>query len=135
MRITKATDVALRILMTLAADPQRQTTIEALSAQLAVPRTHVAKVVQCLARQGWVATSRGRSGGLTITAPGRATTVGRVVAALEGEEPVVTCDHPPCPLAPPGCRLQGLLDQALNAFMATLDEHTIDDIAHPTIAP
>lgn len=37
MKITKATDVALRILMVLAGEPERQATIEGLSGELAVP--------------------------------------------------------------------------------------------------
>lgn len=133
MRITKGTDVALRVLMVLAGDPGRRATIDVLARELEVPRAHVAKVVQTLARLGWVTTTRGRGGGLSITEAGRAVRAGRVVAALEGEQPVVNCHAPPCPLAPPGCRLQGLLDDALGAFMAALDAQTIEDLAHPAL--
>ena len=60
MQITRATDAALRVLMVLAGDPERQVTVRALADELSVPRHHLAKVVQSLAREGWVATARGR---------------------------------------------------------------------------
>ena len=67
MQITRGTDAGLRVLMVLAHNPERQTTVEALSTDLAVPRHHLAKVVQSLSRHRWVATSRGRGGGIIVT--------------------------------------------------------------------
>jgi Rrf2 family nitric oxide-sensitive transcriptional repressor len=129
MQITRATDAALRVLMVLAGEPQRQVTVRALAEELSVPRQHLAKVVQSLARHGWVATMRGRAGGLTITAAGRTATAGEVVRALDGVAPVVDCHEPLCPLVTPGCRLQGLLGDAQRAFLTALDSHTIQDLA------
>ncbi len=129
MQITRATDAALRVLMVLAGDPGRQVTVRALADELSVPRHHLAKVVQALAREGWVATTRGRSGGLRITDEGAAVTVGTVVRALDGIAPVVDCLDPPCPLVTAGCRLQVALGDAQRAFLATLDEQTISALA------
>ncbi|MEZ5096031.1 MAG: Rrf2 family transcriptional regulator [Nocardioides sp.] len=96
-----------------------------------MPRQHLAKVVQRLAREGWLTTTRGRGGGLSITVPGRATTAGAVVRALEGVAPVVDCHEPPCPLVSAGCRLRDALVDAQSAFLATLDAQTIEDLASP----
>lgn len=129
MQITRATNAALRVLMVLADEPERQMTVRALADELSVPRQHLAKVVQTLAHEGWVATARGRSGGLRITTDGAAVTVGDVVRALDGIKPVVDCLDPPCPLVTAGCRLRGLLADAQGAFLATLDQQTIQTLA------
>lgn len=131
MRITRGTDVALRVLMVLAGDPARQATVASLAGELGVPPNHLAKVVLVLGRQGWLVTARGRGGGVAVTSAGREVTVRAVLAALEGEAPVVDCYDPPCPLAPPGCRLQGLLAEAHGAFLDTLGGHTIADLVRP----
>jgi Rrf2 family nitric oxide-sensitive transcriptional repressor len=129
MQITRATDAALRVLMVLAAGPERQVTVRELAEELSVPRQHLAKVVQSLARHEWVATTRGRAGGLSITEAGRSVTAGAVVRALEGITPVVNCYEPLCPLVAAGCRLQGLLGDAQDAFLRELDGRTIADLA------
>ncbi len=128
MQITRGTDAGLRVLMVLAHNPERQTTVEALSTDLAVPRHHLAKVVQSLSRHRWVATSRGRGGGIIVTSEGLTVDVATVVAALEGTAPVVNCHDPLCPLVTPGCALQSLLGEAQGAFMATLASRTIADL-------
>ena len=131
MQITRATDAALRVLMVLAGEPDRHVTVRELAEDLSVPRQHLAKVVQSLARHEWVLTTRGRAGGLSITEAGRTVTAGAVVRALEGITPVVNCYEPLCPLVAAGCRLQGLLGDAHTAFLRELDTQTIADLARP----
>ena len=130
MQITKATDAGLRVLMVLANDsPQMRANVPELAERLGVPRHHLAKVVQQLAKQGWVTTRRGRTGGLAITDAGRATNATEVLKALEGADPVVDCFDPICPLVSPGCRLQSLLDEAHRAFLDVLSTQTIEELA------
>ncbi|MEI2819030.1 MAG: Rrf2 family transcriptional regulator [Marmoricola sp.] len=128
MQLTKATDIGLRVLMTLAQEPDTQTTVQVLSADLEVPRHHMAKVVQSLAKHGWISTRRGRTGGLVISDAGLMVNVGSVVSKLEGTLPVVDCFNPVCPLVTPGCKLQGLLAEAQREFMAVLAQRTIAEL-------
>lgn len=110
------------------------TTREVASA-VEVPYTHAAKVVSKLQRLGVVEARRGRGGGLTLTAAGRTGSLGRLVRDLEGVGDVVGCeDDPPCPLRG-GCRLRGALRAAQEAFFASLDPLSIDDLVGAPTGP
>lgn len=134
MRLTRFTDVALRVLMRLAVvendDPP---TTRDVAAIMRVPYTHAAKVVARLQHLGLIDARRGRGGGLTLTGAGRSASVGGIVRELEGSDDVVECEgDTPCPLAS-ACRLRGALRRAQEAFFAELDPITVTDlVASPT---
>lgn len=129
MHLSRATDIALRVLM-LAAAQHRQLTIDEFAAALEVPRNHVAKIVQRLQRSGWLTTTRGRGGGISLPDTALRTSVGRVVRDFEGVAEVVDCDTPPCPLRA-GCLLRGALRTAQEAFFASLDDVVLQDLIAP----
>jgi Rrf2 family nitric oxide-sensitive transcriptional repressor len=138
MRLTKFTDLALRVTMLLAvAEPDETPTARDAAEAVAAPYSHVAKVVSRLQHLGVLEARRGRGGGLALTGFGRDASVGWLVRELEGSDEVVGCeDAPPCPLRAV-CRLRGLLRQAQEAFYATLDPVTVRDLvaapAQPTL--
>lgn len=134
MRLTKSTDIALRIAMRLAVLSEGDTpTTREVAEAVGVPYTHAAKVVSRLQHLGVVEARRGRGGGLMITFAGRTGSLGLLLRELEGVGDVVGCeDDPPCPLRA-ACRLRGVLRSAQEAFFATLDPYCIDDlVAAPT---
>ncbi|MFI1966213.1 RrF2 family transcriptional regulator [Streptomyces pathocidini] len=136
MRLTKSTDIALRIAMRLAVrgDEANPTTREVAEA-VAVPYTHAAKVVSRLQHLGVVEARRGRGGGLALTTAGLTGSLGHLVRQLEGAGDVVGCeDDPPCPLRA-ACRLRGALRAAQEAFFAALDPLTIEDLVAPPTGP
>ncbi|MEU9828986.1 RrF2 family transcriptional regulator [Micromonospora chersina] len=133
MKLNRSTDMALRIAMLTAASPAR-TTVDELATQLALPRSHVAKVVQRLQRLGVLVTIRGRSGGVTFAEHAGKLTVGHVVRAFEGDDEVVNCEQPACPLIA-GCRLRGELRRAQAAFLAVLDGVRLGDLADGAAGP
>ena len=59
MRLTVHSDYSLRVLMYLAAFPDRLVTIEQIANAYGISQNHVMKVVQTLARHGFVETLRG----------------------------------------------------------------------------
>ncbi|MET7403645.1 Rrf2 family transcriptional regulator [Dactylosporangium sp. NPDC005572] len=132
MRLNRSTDISLRILM-LGAAREGLLTIDELADAVAVPRHHLAKVVQRLQHLGLLETVRGRGGGVRLAAAARTASVGGLVRELEGETEVVECTgDPACPLSQ-GCRLRGALRRAQEAFYATLDPVTIDDLTAPPV--
>ncbi|NBE84506.1 RrF2 family transcriptional regulator [Micromonospora rubida] len=133
MKLNRSTDMALRIAMLTAAS-QARTTVDELAEQLALPRSHVAKVVQRLQRIGVLVTIRGRSGGVAIAEAAGELTVGAVVRAFEGDDEVVSCEQPACPLVA-GCRLRGQLRRAQEAFLAVLDETRLGDLVDGPTGP
>jgi len=129
MHITRGTDVALRVLMLLARSPEPKVSISCLADQLNLPERHVGKIVQVLSHHGWVATVRGRSGGVVVTPAGLATTADAVMTAIEGDGPMLDCLDPPCPLLEDGCELRTALDSAQAAFRARLAGASIGELA------
>ncbi|MFD9126800.1 RrF2 family transcriptional regulator [Kitasatospora sp. NPDC059571] len=136
MRLTKSTDIALRIAMRLAVlDEASNPTTREVAAAMDVPYTHAAKVVSRLQRLGVVEARRGRTGGLALTLAGRTGSLGALVRELEGVGDVVGCeDDPPCPLRA-ACRLRGALRAAQEAFFATLDPLCVDDLVTAPTGP
>ncbi len=130
MQLTRFTDIGLLVVMRLVTAPADTTlTSRDLAAELAVPYTHVAKVVSRLSELGVIHSRRGRSGGIAVTELGRTAQVGWLASKLEGDGEVVDCDGPqPCPLRG-NCKLRGALAQAQRAFYDSLDAHTIDELA------
>ncbi|MGI5503520.1 RrF2 family transcriptional regulator [Lentzea sp. CA-135723] len=133
MRLTKSTDIALRIVMRLAVAGEANPTTRDVAEVMGVQYTHAAKVVAQLQHLGVVEARRGRGGGLTLTGTGRTTSIGRLVRQLEGVGDVVDCEGDvPCPLAA-ACRLRRALRQAQEAFYASLDPLSVEDlVADPT---
>lgn len=134
MRLTKSTDIALRIVMRLAVvDDSANPTTREVAEVMGVQYTHAAKVVARLQHLGVVEARRGRGGGLTLTATGRSSSIGFLVRELEGNGDVVDCEgEMPCPLSS-ACRLRHALRQAQEAFYASLDPLRVEDlVADPT---
>jgi Rrf2 family nitric oxide-sensitive transcriptional repressor len=134
MRLTLHTDLALRLLMLLAIEPDQLHTIEEAARRYGVSRNHLMKVTQTLAQSGFIESTRGRKGGLRLARPATAISLGAVVRATEDGFDLVECFDPDrnrCVLAPV-CGLRGPLDQALRAFLATLDRYSLADlVANP----
>ncbi|MER6690103.1 RrF2 family transcriptional regulator [Streptomyces minutiscleroticus] len=134
MRLTRYTDLALRAVMRLAVmDGEELLTTRQIADGMNVPYTHMTKAIAHLQHLGVIEARRGRNGGLSLTPAGRRTGVGELVRALEGDREVVTCEgEQACPLAG-ACRLRHALRRAQDAFYASLDHLTVDDlVASPT---
>lgn len=131
MRLTRFTDLALRVLMLLSTRPAGElTTVADIAARIGWTHNHVVKVVHRLGRLGWVVNRRGRTGGVALSPDSRALRLGDVVRTLEEDDPLVNCADPVCGLAP-GCRLSGVLQGGVEAFYAELNRFTLADLAGP----
>lgn len=130
MRLTLYTDFALRLLMYLSVRQDRATTIQEVADAYGISRNHLMKVAQQLGQIGMVETIRGRGGGLRLGVRPEAVRLGDVVRATEEDFRLVECfdsETNTCLLAPV-CRLKGILNSALKAYLAVLDEHTLADL-------
>jgi Rrf2 family nitric oxide-sensitive transcriptional repressor len=125
VRLTRYTDYALRVLMHLAAKPDRLSSIGEIARSYAISQNHLMKVVHDLRQQGYVAAVRGRSGGIRLGRPANEIVIGEVVRHTEEGFDLVDCGS--CLIAR-ACGLTGVLAEALRAFMAVLDRHTLADL-------
>jgi Rrf2 family transcriptional regulator, nitric oxide-sensitive transcriptional repressor len=130
MRLSEYTDYTLRVLMFCATHRDRLLTIAELAEGLQVSKNHLMKVVNDLARQGLLETTRGRGGGLRLSRPPSAVRIGDVVRASETDFRLAECfdaRSDTCTLTP-GCALRSVLGKALRAWTAELDAVTLADI-------
>jgi len=137
MRLSDYTDYTLRVLMYCASHPERLVTIAEIAERHQVSKNHLMKIVNSLARQGVLDTTRGRGGGLRLLKPAGAIRIGDVVRESETDFRLVECFDPgsdTCTLTP-DCRLKGVLGKALKAYFTELDAVTLADIAAPTAPP
>ncbi len=133
MRLSEYTDYTLRVLMACANQGEELLTIAGLAESLQVSRNHLMKVVNNLAREGLLATTRGRGGGIRLMLPAEDINIGAVVRTTETDFRLVECFDPAidtCTLTAQ-CRLRGALARAMQAWFAEMDALTLADVAKP----
>jgi Rrf2 family nitric oxide-sensitive transcriptional repressor len=132
MKLTSFTDYSLRVLIYLAAVPNRRATIAEIANAFDASESHLMKVVHFLGQQGWLANVRGKGGGLELGMPIEQIVIGKVVRATEGIAVPAECfglEPDKCAISK-ACRLRAVLRDAVNAFYQVLDEYTLADLVH-----
>lgn len=139
MRLTDYTDYTLRVLMFCAANPDRLVTIAELAEHHHLSKNHLMKIVNDLARQGVIETTRGRGGGMRLLKEPTQIVVGEIVRRTETDFRIVECfdEGTNACLLSPTCRLKRVFDAAMQAYFKVLDGVTLADIADtaPSVAP
>ena len=132
MRLTAYTDYTLRTLIYLALNAGRHATIAQIAATYHISEAHLTKVVHQLGVAGEIETMRGRNGGLRLKRPAEQINIGAVVRRTEPDLELVPCFEAAgaCAIGAT-CVLQLALHEALAAFLAVLDRHTLADLVAP----
>jgi Rrf2 family nitric oxide-sensitive transcriptional repressor len=132
MRLTRWTDYALRTLIYLGVKGGGLSTIGEIAESFDISETHLMKVVNRLARLGYIDTVRGKGGGIKLRRSPGEIRVGSVVRETEEDLAVMGC------LGETGfcrieecCVLRRALGEATLAFMRTLDGYTLADLLAP----
>lgn len=130
MRLTMYTDFSLRVLIYLGAkEPGELSTVQEISDTYNISKNHLTKVVHELGKMGLIETIRGRGGGIRMKVEPENINVGELVRRTEDDFHLVECfnsESNSCILSPV-CRLKGALHEALNAYLAVLDNYTVAD--------
>lgn len=129
MRLSKTTNYAIRILLDCAvADPQLVKVAE-ISERRDITLQNTFKIVHLLSRAGFIKATRGRHGGVKLARPAADIRIGDVVRAMEllnleieKEESAQTQAQGQL------AALDQLFDNALDAFISVLDEHTLEQM-------
>lgn len=119
--------------MVLGLAPTECITVHVIAMRMNMSYEHLVKIVQRLAELGYVETVRGRHGGVRLAKPATEIRLGKLIRQTEENLTLVECfdpEHNTCPIAP-ACELAGVLDRALAAFLAVLDEKTLADALQP----
>ncbi len=136
MRLTVYTDYSLRVLMFLAVRGQQLATIAEIAKAYGISKNHLMKVVHQLGVAGYVETVRGKGGGLRLAQPAQDIVLGEIVRRTEPDMALVPCfdpDNTSCVIFS-GCVLRGVLSEARDAFLVTLDRRTLADLVRPRVS-
>lgn len=127
MQLTVFTDYGLRSLMYLAAHPDRLCSVKEIAEHYGISRNHLVKVVHRLVQLEYVASTKGKGGGIRLARDPKDLKLGDLVRQLEPHMNVVECfdrDTNTCRVTA-HCRLQHFLFDASQAFIDTLNGHTL----------
>ena len=132
MQLSLHADYALRVLVYLGTHPGRVVTTQEVSSAYGISKNHLVRVIHTLAEHGYIDIHAGRSGGVTLAREPNAIRLGEVVRYAEPNLRLAECFDKKtntCPIASV-CGLKGILNEALNSFLATLNRYTIADIVN-----
>lgn len=132
MRLTKQTSDSIKILVLCAQNREDLLKTADLAERIGTTRQVGLKLVNLLARQGYVETVRGPSGGLRLADDVDTQTIGQIVRSLEALE--VTQSDEAASSHGTHVRLEAFVDDAFAAFLSVLDKKTIGDLAGSAIA-
>lgn len=128
MQLTKQTDFAFRVLLYLGkASDGRLVNVRDICQYYDISQHHVAKVVVKLTKLGYVESVRGAKGGIRLARLPDTINVSAVVRDFETTLQPVNCSQPKCVLVP-GCKLRGVLFEAMEAFLSTTADYTLADL-------
>ena len=128
MRLTNHTDYALRVLLFAGAAGQI-VTISKISDAFGISKEHLRKVVHSLSQLGYISTSQGRYGGITLARPPEQINIREVVENFEPTEIVECFNNETNTCAINGmCGLKRVLYLAQKNFMDTLSGYNLSDL-------
>jgi len=132
MKLTRFTDYSLRVLIYLGIKDDGRVTIREISEAYGISRNHLMKVVSLLTRMGYLDARRGPGGGIALARPPREIVIADVVRDMEDDLNLVECfcEGGTC-IIKPMCKLKSALNQALTAYLDTLERYTLLDLLRP----
>ena len=127
MQLSRFTDYTLRVLFFVATNKERLVTLAEIASCYDISVEHLRKVVHALSKSGYLATYRGKNGGIRLAKPAAEINLGHIIAEAEGRQPLINCGQQMC-LLTGFCTLQNILADAQKVFMQELEKHTLADM-------
>ena len=135
MHLTLFTDYALRSLLYLTWHAGRPCTVEEIARYFRISADHVTKVMQHLARQGYVRSRRGRRGGAVLARPAEEIRLGAILRDFEAIALLDCLKATDVCVIEVSCRLKRVLAEGQRRLLEYFDEHTLRDLAGPGEPP
>lgn len=130
MRLTKQTSHAIRILIHCAHARGELVKVADIAESLGLTQQNVFKIVHILTRAKFLKAVRGRHGGVRLAQDPSAIRIGDVVRATEVTHVAIEGELPAKGRGKSNKQpISRVLDDALEAFISVLDQHTLADMA------
>ena len=130
MEVSAYADFSYRVLMYLALKKDALVQVRIISEAYGISENHTMKVVQKLAKLGYVEAVRGRNGGIFLARPADKINLGQVFREMEPSLKLLECFNlktNQCPIVK-SCELKDTFKQALESFLNVLDQKTLDQV-------
>lgn len=131
MQLTLYTDYSLRVLIYLSLNSDSPATISQAAEFYDISKNHLVKVVHNLAQKGFIQTTRGKNGGMTLARPANEIIISEVVLATEPNFDLVECfsaDSTTSCQVLPICSLKSILEEGMRNFIHHLSQYTLADV-------
>ncbi|MAV92008.1 MAG: Rrf2 family transcriptional regulator [Bdellovibrionaceae bacterium] len=129
MRLTDHTDYSLRVLIHLN-QIKKITTLAELSKTLKISRNNLIKVSNQLSKLDYIISIRGRNGGIELNPKTKTTTLKEIISHTEENFHLAECfsaGGTSCTFVR-GCKLKKSLSKALENFLNSLANTTLNDV-------
>lgn len=127
MKITQFTDYSLRLMIYLAGNRARVVSVREVSEFYGISSEHLKKIVRRLCDLGYIATVRGKHGGLRLIREPAQINLGQLMREEENLT-LLPCRDAAAPCPVNACKLSSVIDDALAAFLRVLDGQTLADV-------
>jgi len=131
LRLSKKTDYGLLALQYLATEaPSGVASARAIAERYDIPVELLAKVLQHLARRGFVAAQKGAHGGYHLTRPASAISLAEIVQAIDGPLAITACgrDEEQCEQFE-ACTVRDPLSRVKERILSVLQTTTLAEMA------
>lgn len=130
MYLSKFTDYAFRALIYLAINRNKLYTVEEIAKELEISEHHLKKIMNKLAKTQYITSVKGRTGGLKIGLEPKDINLGDVLKNTEDNLNIAECFNKgdTCPFIEGGCKLKGIMNKSLIAFIEEFSKYTLEDI-------
>ena len=129
MQLTQYTDYSLRVLIYLAKKTKGLATVSEIAEYHGISRNHLVKVIHNLAIKGFILTTRGRNGGMTLSRPPEKIILGDVIRNTEPNFDIAECFNATndCCVITRNCGLKSIFREAQMGFIKVMDKYTLAD--------
>lgn len=127
MQLSRFTDYSLRVLLYLAVNDGKRSTLHEIADFYPISVEHLRKVVHELSRCGYINTYQGKNGGMELAKAPDSIRVGNVIKHFEGHSSFIDCDRLSCRLAQI-CTLKSVLEIGQQVLYDKLNEYTLADL-------
>ena len=127
MRLTQFSNYAVRTLIYAGLNGHHPSGVPEISRAYGISQNHLNKVASELCHLGYLEMTRGRTGGVSLGMAPEMINIGEVIRQTESTVSFVECFDEAtntCPLLP-HCKFRIALKEAVEAFFAELDRHTL----------
>lgn len=130
--ISNSSKYALKavLYLTMHTDEQRKMQVREISDNIQVPRAYTAKLLQALARQDVISSSRGPKGGFYINETDRKQSIMKIIDVIDGRKKIEACilgldncdEEKPCPL-------HNLIASSRSKMIRVFEEISLEELA------